>query len=152
MKTTDQDLLFIPLEGVESEHCAMIVDNGLKKLEGISEHRVEVNNSRAVINETKAYNILPGAVKTIRELGYGVTTVKKNFPVLNMTCASCAISAQTILESTRGVVDVSVNYANNIASVEYVPSLATPSDLQAAMRSIGYDLMIDESDSGKDSL
>jgi len=152
MKTTDQDLLFIPLEGVESEHCAMIVDNGLKKLEGVSEHRVEVNNSRAVINETKAFNVLPGAVKTIRELGYGVPTVKRNFPVLNMTCASCAISAQTILESTRGVVDVAVNYANNSASIEYVPSLAAPADLQAAMRSIGYDLMIDESDSGKDSL
>lgn len=152
MKTVGQDLLFIPLEGVESEHCAMIVDNGLKKLEGVSEHRVEVNNSRAIINETKAFNVLPNAVKAIRELGYGVPTVKKSFPVLNMTCASCAISAQTILESTKGVVAVSVNYANNTAAVEYIPSLAQPVDLQSAMRSIGYDLLIDETTSAQDSL
>ncbi|WP_294673580.1 heavy metal translocating P-type ATPase [uncultured Fluviicola sp.] len=152
METTDQDLLFIPLEGVESEHCALIVDGGLKKLEGVTLHKVELNNNRAIINETKAFNILPGAVKTIRDLGYGVTTVKKNFPVLNMTCASCAISAQTILESVKGVAAVSVNYANNLASVEYIPSITGPKELQTAMRSIGYDLMIDETETAKDTL
>jgi Cu2+-exporting ATPase len=152
METTDRELLHIPLEGVESEHCALIVDNGLKELEGITTHKVELNNNRAIINETKAFNILPNAVKAIRDLGYSVTTVKKNFPVLNMTCASCAISAQTILESTRGVTGVSVNYANNIASVEYIPTITDPKELQKAMRSIGYDLMIDETESAHDTL
>lgn len=152
METTDQELLHIPLEGVESEHCALIVDNGLKDLEGVTVHKVELNNNRAIINETKAFNILPKAVKRIRDLGYGVTTVKKNFPVLNMTCASCAVSAQTILESTRGVTAVSVNYANNSASVEYIPTLVGPKELQTALRSIGYDLMIDETESARDTL
>lgn len=152
METTDRELLHIPLEGVESEHCAMIVDNGLKELEGVTTHKVELNNNRAIINETKAFNILPNAVKAIRDLGYGVTTVKKNFPVLNMTCASCAISAQTILESTKGVTGVSVNYANNVASIEYIPTITDPKELQTAMRSIGYDLMIDETESAQDTL
>ena len=57
METTDRDTLVIPLEGVESEHCAMIVDNGLKELEGVTTHKVELNNNRAIINETKAFNI-----------------------------------------------------------------------------------------------
>lgn len=152
METTDRELLHIPLEGVESEHCALIVDKGLKELEGVTTHKVELNNNRAIINETKAFNILPNAVKAIRDLGYGVTTVKKNFPVLNMTCASCAISAQTILESTKGVVGVSVNYANNQATVEYIPSITGPKELQQAIRSIGYDLMIDETESAHDTL
>lgn len=152
METKDPELLRIPLEGVESEHCAMIVDKGLKELEGITTHKVELNNNSALINETKAFNILPKAVKAIRDLGYGVTTVKKNFPVLNMTCASCAVSAQTILESTRGVVNVSVNYANNSAAVEYIPTMTDPKKLQTAMRSIGYDLMIDETESAHDTL
>lgn len=152
METTDRELLHIPLEGVESEHCALIVDKGLKELEGVTVHKVELNNNRAIINETKAFNILPNAVKAIRDLGYGVTTVKKNFPVLNMTCASCAVSAQTILESTRGVTGVSVNYANNMASVEYIPTITDPKELQKAMRSIGYDLMIDETESAHDTL
>ncbi|ASS47246.1 MAG: copper-translocating P-type ATPase [Candidatus Fluviicola riflensis] len=152
METTDRNMLYIPLEGVENEHCAMIVDNGLKELEGVTTHKVELNNNRAIINETKAFNILPNAVKAIRDLGYGVTTVKKNFPVLNMTCASCAISAQTILESTKGVVGISVNYANNMAAVEYIPTITNPKELQTVIRSIGYDLMIDETESAHDTL
>jgi Cu2+-exporting ATPase len=152
METMDKQLLYIPLEGVESEHCALIVDNGLKQLEAVTEHKVELNNNRAIINETKAFNILPSAVKTIRDLGYGVPTVKKNFPVLNMTCASCAISAQSMLESTKGVVNVSVNYANTMASVEYIPSITGVKELQSAMRTIGYDLMIDESESAHETL
>ena len=40
----------IPLSGVESEHCALIVDKGLGKVEGIGSHKVETNNKRAVIN------------------------------------------------------------------------------------------------------
>jgi P-type Cu2+ transporter len=152
METTEQELLSIPLEGVESEHCALIVDKGLNELEAVTTHKVELNNSRALINEVKAFNVLPGAVKKIRGLGYDVPTVKKTFPVLQMTCASCAISVQTMLESARGVVDVSVNYANSEAAVEYVPSLTDPKALQAVIRSIGYDLMIDESESAQDSL
>ena len=69
-----------------------------------------------------------------------------------MTCASCAISAQSILESAKGVVGVSVNYANTMASVEYIPTMTDPKELQTAMRSIGYDLMIDESESAQDTL
>nr|WP_294858565.1 heavy metal translocating P-type ATPase [uncultured Fluviicola sp.] len=152
METTENNLLYIPLENVESEHCALIVDKGLKQLEGVTTHKVELNNHRAIINETKAFNVLPNAVKAIRDLGYEVATVKKNFPVLHMTCASCAISAQTILESTKGVVSVSVNYATNSAMIEYIPSITGPKELQLAMRSIGYDLMIDEGESVRDTL
>lgn len=152
MKTTDPEILQVPLQGVGSEHCAMIVDNAISELEGITFHKVELNNQRALINETKAFNILPLVVKAIRERGYDVPTLSKSFPVLNMTCASCASSAQTMLESARGVVDVSVNYANNLAKVEYVPTLTGPRDLQVVLQSIGYDLLIDETTSVQDSL
>lgn len=78
--------------------------------------------------------------------------VKKNFPVLNMSCASCAISAQTMLENAEGVLNVSVNYANAMAHVEYNPQITSPQKMKAALQSIGYDLAIDESEEAKDTL
>jgi len=142
----------IPLSGVESEHCALIVDKGLSEIAGIKTHKVEVNNKRAVITTDDELETIPKAVKAIRDLGYDVDTVKKTFPVLNMTCASCASSSQSILENTAGVVNVSVNYANATAQVEYVPTITDAQKLKAAMQSIGYDLMIDESEAAKDEL
>ena len=149
---TKENIINLPLEGVDSEHCALIVDKGLSKVKGISAHRVELNNNRVVINTNGDFQVLPEAVKAIRDLGYGVDTIKKNFPVLNMTCASCAVSSQTVLENVPGVVSVAVNYANATALVEYIPTITNPHKLKAAMQSIGYDLMIDESEEAKDQL
>ena len=142
----------LPLSGVESEHCALIVDKALDKIKGIQSHKVELNNSRAVITTDGDMEIIQGAVKSIRGLGYGVDTAKKSFPVLNMSCASCAASSQSTLENIPGVIQVAVNYANAIAQVEYVPTITTPQDLKHALQNVGYDLMIDESEEAKDTL
>jgi Cu2+-exporting ATPase len=142
----------LPLAGVESEHCALIVDKGLNEVKGVKTHKVELNNHRAVITTDDELETIPKAVKAIRDLGYDVDTVTKNFPVLNMTCASCASSSQSILENTAGVVNVSVNYANASTQVEYIPTITDAQKLKAAMQSIGYDLMIDESEAAKDEL
>ena len=142
----------LPLAGVESEHCALIVDRGLSNIDGIKTHKVELNNNRAVITTDDERETIPKAVKAIRDLGYGVDTVKRNFPVLNMSCASCASSSQIMLENTTGVLNVSVNYANATAQVEYIPTITDAQKLKTAMQSIGYDLMIDESEEAKDEL
>ncbi len=142
----------LPLEGMDSEHCALIIDKGLSKVQGVLSHKVELNNRRAIITTNDDAKVVPDAVKAIRDLGYDVDTVKKTFPVLNMSCASCASSSQSILENTPGVVNVSVNYANASAQIEYVPTITDARKLKAALQGIGYDLMIDETEEAKDSL
>lgn len=75
-----------------------------------------------------------------------MATVKQSFPVLEMTCAACAVSVESMLKSTKGVKEASVNFANQTALVEYDTSKATTTDLQNAVRSIGYDLVVDVED------
>lgn len=150
MATNNNEIL-IPLEGVESEHCALIVDKGLAQLKGVSSHRVELNNKRAVIQATNQETVSE-AVKTIRDLGYGVTSVKKSFPVLQMTCASCAVSVESMLKAQQGVVDASVNYANAKVTIEYIPGIVQTTNLRSAVQSIGYDLLIDESASNDETV
>lgn len=145
MATNNNEVL-IPLEAVESEHCALIVDKGIAKLNGVVSHRVELNNKRVVL-QTKNQETISEAVKTIRDLGYDVTTVKKSYSVMDMTCASCAVNVESILKSLKGVVDASVNFATAKAFVEFIPGLVQVEDLRKSVQSIGYDLMIDESTS-----
>jgi P-type Cu2+ transporter len=76
----------------------------------------------------------------------GSTHLKQSFPVLEMTCAACAVSVESMLKSTKGVQDASVNFANQTALVEFDPTIATTTDLQNAVRSIGYDLVVDVED------
>ena len=69
---------------------------------------------------------------------------KETFPVLEMTCAACAVSVESMLKSAPGVKDAGVNFANQTAWVQYDPTAATPETLQKTVRSIGYDLVIDK--------
>lgn len=73
--------------------------------------------------------------------------VKETFPVLEMTCAACAVSVESMLKSANGVKDAGVNFANQTAWVEYDPAVATKTDLRNTIRSIGYDLVIDSENS-----
>jgi Cu2+-exporting ATPase len=149
--TGNKEEIYLPLEGVDSEHCAVIVDKGIAQLQGISAHRVELNNKRVVIQSTNQ-EAISEVVKTIRDLGYDVTTVKKSFPVLEMTCASCATSVESMLKSQQGVIDASVNYANEKTSIEFIPGVVQAENLRSAIQSIGYDILLDEVDSDDESL
>jgi len=81
-----------------------------------------------------------------------LVTIKKIFPVLNMSCASCAVSVQTMLERQPGVLHAAVNYANSSANVEFIPSQTNAEKLKMAIQGIGYDMMIDEDEDAKDKL
>lgn len=86
------------------------------------------------------------SVITLEENPVRKKSVKQTFPVLEMTCASCAVSVESMLKSVPGVKDAAVNFANQSAWVEYNERLTTPADLQKAVRSIGYDLVVDVED------
>ncbi|WP_142684951.1 heavy metal translocating P-type ATPase [Chitinophaga polysaccharea] len=71
-------------------------------------------------------------------------SIKETFPVLEMTCAACAVSVESMLKSVPGVQDAGVNFANQTAWVQYNHESVTPEALQNAIRSIGYDLLIEK--------
>ena len=82
----------------------------------------------------------------IREQKKNQKITRNSFPVLEMTCAACAVSVESMLKSAPGVKDAAVNFANQSAWVEYDESVSKPSDLQRIVRSVGYELVVDVED------
>lgn len=144
-------VVYLPLEQVHSEHCALIVEKGLTQVKGIESPKVELNNERVAISIADP-EIIGQAVKKVRDLGYDVPTVKQTFPVLGMTCASCAGSAESIVSFEEGVVDASVNFATGNLTVEYLPTLTNAVQLQKAVQGAGYDLLLVDETKQQESL
>src|SRR5699024_1961043 len=86
------------------------------------------------------------------DLGYGVPTVKKTFPVIGMTCASCAASAESKVKYTPGVVDASVNFATGNLTVEYLPNMIDSRQIRKAVQEGGYDLLLEEEGKQQETL
>lgn len=70
----------------------------------------------------------------------------KTLPVLEMSCAVCAGNVENTIKHLPGVQEASVNFAANLLSVRYDPSVITLQKMQAAVRAAGYDLVIEEDD------
>lgn len=72
------------------------------------------------------------------------TTIKRQIPVLQMGCASCANRIATTVQALNGIVSAEVNYASAMLSLEFLPKIITLSEVQKAVQDAGYDLFIEE--------
>ncbi len=77
-------------------------------------------------------------------------TVKKIFPALGMSCASCARHIEQTIRKLPGVSEATVNFATANAHVEYWPGSITPQQIREAVQENGYDLLIEEEDEKED--
>ncbi|WP_312343210.1 heavy metal translocating P-type ATPase [Chryseobacterium binzhouense] len=148
---TNKETIYIPLEDVESEHCALIVEKGLAQVKGVETHKVELNNRRAAIT-VNDNEVVGEAVKALKDLGYGVPTVKKTYPVLGMTCASCAGSAESMAKYTPGVVSAEVNYGTGNLNVEFLPNITNSEQIRKAVQDGGYDLLLEDESKQQETL
>ena len=69
--------------------------------------------------------------------------IKNTYPVLGMSCASCAARVDKTLNGLPGVYQATVNYATAVAQVEYNPEICSDATLQSAVQDAGYDLLVD---------
>ena len=100
-------------------------------------------NNKSVLN--KKTGVKPAFAKPGQNLVFTeVKSVRSDFPVTGMSCASCVAHVQKILSEQPGVSNANVNLANNIAYVEYIPTIITPEKLKKTVQDAGYDLIIDE--------
>ena len=75
---------------------------------------------------------------------------KEIFPVLGMSCASCAARVDKTLNGQPGVQEASVNYAAATAQVIYDADVCSPDVLKAAVQQAGYDLLTDNQEDAVD--
>src|SRR5690554_3024320 len=78
--------------------------------------------------------------------------IKKSFPVLNMSCASCAASAESTVKKQAGVRMATVNFASGLLTVEDESEQIGSEDWQKAVQAGGYGLLIVESDDQQERL
>ena len=69
---------------------------------------------------------------------------KQVIPVLDMSCAVCAATVEKTVSELPGVAEASVNFSANTLQVVYDPKKISLRDMQTAVQSAGYDLVISE--------
>jgi P-type Cu2+ transporter len=73
-----------------------------------------------------------------------LTVIQAVFPVLEMSCAACAASVESIVQAQTGVLSAQVNYATATVQIAYQPQLVQPPAFKKALQSVGYNLLLEE--------
>jgi P-type Cu+ transporter len=126
------------ITGMTCAACAIRIEKGLKKMEGVEEANVNLALEKATIKFDSAAMGVTDIQKKIRDLGYDVITNKVEFDISGMTCAACSARIEKGLNKMDGVMKANVNLALEKASVELNPSLLSPMDVIQKVVKLGY--------------
>jgi Cu+-exporting ATPase len=150
--SANEEQITLPVIGMTCANCVASVERNAKKVEGVTGANVNFASERVTViydsEVTDLKTVAKGVMERVERAGYTIPTSTIELPLLGMTCANCANTIQRRLNKTEGVVEATVNYANERATVTYLPGVVTREDLVAAVRKAGYDVVVTAEASG----
>jgi Cu+-exporting ATPase len=129
--------LDLPVEGMTCAACAARIEKSLNNMPGVVAN-VNFAAESAHLTLQPGLSSPAAVVAAIKRTGYSVPVQLAEFQIYGMTCIACAARIEKALNKLEGV-EATVNFANETARVRYVPGLATPEQLAAAIRKAGYE-------------
>ncbi|MBA3289979.1 MAG: copper-translocating P-type ATPase [Actinobacteria bacterium] len=132
-------MLTIPVTGMTCASCVGRVERALSKKEGVASASVNFAAEKASVGYDPKATGPEELISTIEGAGYGTDVRETTFGVTGMTCASCVGRVERALKKkVPGVLGVTVNLANEKASVRYLAGEVEPHDLEKAVEGAGY--------------
>jgi Cu+-exporting ATPase len=135
------DRIDLPIKGMSCASCALKIEKGLASIEGVSKATVNFAAEKATVVFHPDQTGVSRFIDKVKDLGYGAKVEKVVLPIQGMTCASCVNKVEKALNSLKGVVQASVNFATERASVEYIPEEVSIRDLKKVVEEAGYQVL-----------
>lgn len=134
----------LPVAGMTCAACAVRIEKGLKKIEGVEDATVNFALERTSIKYNPAIVKPDDFKQKINDLGYKVLEEKLELAIVGMTCAACATRIEKGLNKLEGVTKATVNLALESASIDYNPMQTGASQVIARIEKLGYKAALKE--------
>jgi P-type Cu+ transporter len=130
----------IPVTGMTCAACAARVQKGLSRAPGVRDASVNFATERATVAYDPTSATAAALVEAVESSGYGARIEETTLQVAGLEWAVSGEPVERELLRLEGVLKAEVNIASGGAHVRYLPDVVTPSDLESAVRSAGYEL------------
>ncbi len=134
-----RESITIPVTGMTCASCVGRVEKALSNTDGVSEAHVNFAAEKATVEYDPTKTNPDEVIGRIEGAGYGTDVRETTFGVTGMTCASCVGRVERALKKkVPGVLEATVNLANEKATVRYLAGDIGPRDLEKAVEGAGY--------------
>jgi len=131
--------LTIPVIGMTCANCAATIERNAKKEEGVSEAAVNLSNEKVTVTYDSTAATPQAIIERIERAGYSVPLATLELSITGMTCANCVSTVErTLNKKLPGVIEATVNFATEKATVKYIPGTASRAEMVAAIERAGY--------------
>ena len=134
--------LTLPVTGMTCANCVRSVERNAKKVDGVQDATVNFATEKATVVYDPKVASPQDVIARIEKAGYGVPTAELELPITGMTCTNCSNTIQRKLNKLDGVVDASVNFATERATVRFAPGSLTQADVVATVEKAGFGVVI----------
>ncbi|MEJ2173423.1 MAG: heavy metal translocating P-type ATPase [bacterium] len=130
--------LEIAIRGMTCANCSARVERVLRKLPGVAGATVNLATERASVQFDPSALGLAEIAAAVSDAGYEALSAELELAIGGMTCANCSNRVERALRATAGVIEASVNLANERATLRYFAASVTPEALVRAVEEAGY--------------
>ncbi|WP_423746178.1 heavy metal translocating P-type ATPase (plasmid) [Haladaptatus sp. SPP-AMP-3] len=141
----------LEIRGMSCANCSGTVSEALNSLDGVREANVNFATDEGTVEYDPEVVSLSEIYAAIEDAGYDPVRATTTIGITGMSCANCADTNRTALESVPGVVDAEVNYATDEASVEYNPAGVNRTAFYDAVEEAGYEPVREDGTDGKEA-
>lgn len=154
--TPDTDRRQYKVSGMTCANCALTIEKGLGKMEGVKSAAVNFASEKLTLEIEPDKISDTEILARIKDLGYRAQSENDRegqlqFKVSGMTCANCALTIEKKLKATPGVNSAAVNFANETVTVDYDPTKLNRNDIFARVKDAGYIPLEGEDDNREDA-
>ncbi|GIK40571.1 MAG: copper-translocating P-type ATPase [Chloroflexota bacterium] len=136
---SEQKQLTMPVLGMTCANCVATVERSAKKAEGVSDAVVNFGSEKLTVTYDPAVASPQAVVERVEKAGYHVPVATMELPITGMTCANCVNTVErTLNKKVPGIIEATVNFATEKATVKYIPGAVTRADMVAAIERAGY--------------
>lgn len=140
--------LFLEIKGMNCASCVNNVEEAIQKVKGVESVQVNLANEKATVKGSAD----PAEIaKAVEQSGYQLVTLRMDFNIKGMSCASCVSNVEQTLRKISGVLSASVNLATERAGIEVIPGTVTVRQIEEAVKAGGYEATPVSRDTGADT-
>ena len=139
--------LSMPVLGMTCANCVAAVERNTKKVAGVSEAVVNFGTEKLAVTYDPAQANPQAIVERVAKAGYEIPVATLELAITGMTCANCVNTVErTLNKKVPGILQATVNFATEKATVKYIPGSVTRADMVAAIERAGYGVVQAEYD------
>jgi len=130
--------ILLPIEGMSCASCAATVQEALGNAAGVTSATVNYATAKAAVDYDDAETHVGALITTIRGAGYNCGVASVTFAVEELHYAPSVAPLERELARVPGVVRAAANQATETVTVDYVPGVATATELERAVAAAGF--------------